>query len=539
MSVRTSVFFLAALLLISVIIVLTQEWQVRREAIHISRDELSAIQGVRNLSQLVHLLQQERGLTAGQFAGHNDVGRALLLKHRRMTDLYIADVQNTVETSMRQLGTLASGLRQQRLQIDRNEIDWNAARQFYTGRIVTLLDKAAQLIGMNLPADLSRSVMVINNLAVSREKLGLMRAGLNRIYLRGFADPAETLNMATNYGAFTERLYTCRRDASRRQVDLFAANVESETFHQVIDQIESALSDRNLVFEADAAALWWRQATLVIDAMKGVETTLLDHVESSLGDEIAQEEGRMRRFFLAAIVILLVAMALTVYIVKRMLGAMSILMHRLDQVMRSENFGVRLPSDDSDEFGRINLSINLLLKYTENILHQKEVLANTDLLTSLPNRRTLTNAAEQELRRDDRYGNGVAVVFCDIDHFKQINDQHGHEAGDEALRRFGALLRDNVREIDLPGRWGGEEFLVISPNSNAEEAHRLAEKLRQCIEKMSVPPLERMTCSFGVAARTPDETFDALCQRADEALYAAKMAGRNRVCLAKPPERPA
>jgi diguanylate cyclase (GGDEF)-like protein len=124
------------------------------------------------------------------------------------------------------------------------------------------------------------------------------------------------------------------------------------------------------------------------------------------------------------------------------------------------------------------------------------------------------------------------VIFVDIDYFKQINDNHGHAAGDEVLIRFVQVLKKHLREADLLARWGGEEFVILAPEASSEQGYQLAEKLCSEVAGTTFPGAGKITCSMGVDEWRAGESFDALSLRADAALYCAKESGRNRVCRA-------
>jgi diguanylate cyclase (GGDEF)-like protein len=164
--------------------------------------------------------------------------------------------------------------------------------------------------------------------------------------------------------------------------------------------------------------------------------------------------------------------------------------------------------------------------------------AVTDGLTELANRRQFEQALAGEISRAERFGGMLALVLADLDDFKQVNDRYGHQAGDEVLRRFAAVLRETVRDVDLPARYGGEEFAVLLPQTDVAGAERLAERLRQSVAErpMTKRPgaLVAVTASFGVASFPEAATPAALFAAADEALYRAKAAGKNRVVCAEP-----
>jgi len=171
-----------------------------------------------------------------------------------------------------------------------------------------------------------------------------------------------------------------------------------------------------------------------------------------------------------------------------------------------------------------------------DLLQAREELrdrANKDLLTMLPNRPAIAAALEQELSRCHRDRRTVGIILLDIDHFKRINDTYGHFAGDAVLRESAARLRGNMRTYDQVGRYGGEEFLVVLPNCDLEQATQQAERMRQRLNNstMIVDGVEmRVSASFGVTVSDgSDRSPDALVRVADEALYRAKAGGRNCV----------
>jgi diguanylate cyclase (GGDEF)-like protein/PAS domain S-box-containing protein len=161
---------------------------------------------------------------------------------------------------------------------------------------------------------------------------------------------------------------------------------------------------------------------------------------------------------------------------------------------------------------------------------QLQKLATTDGLTGIANRRHLDVLIGQAIQRADRYGETLCLILCDIDNFKAINDQHGHHSGDQVLITFAARIQRQLRSSDAFGRWGGEEFLILVPHCSADAALCLAHQLRELVAAKPFPQAGRVTASFGVAERLPEEPEEAWLQRVDAALYAAKAAGRNQVC---------
>jgi polar amino acid transport system substrate-binding protein len=158
-----------------------------------------------------------------------------------------------------------------------------------------------------------------------------------------------------------------------------------------------------------------------------------------------------------------------------------------------------------------------------------ESLATTDALTGLNNRLRLDQLIEQEQNRFDRYDNPYSVILFDIDDFKKVNDDYGHEQGDIVLRKIAEIVSQGIRKTDFAGRWGGEEFLIVCPATAREGALYVAETLRQKIEELQLDRVGHITSSFGVAMIQEGEKFRNLFSRVDQALYRAKEKGKNQV----------
>lgn len=172
--------------------------------------------------------------------------------------------------------------------------------------------------------------------------------------------------------------------------------------------------------------------------------------------------------------------------------------------------------------------------HNAQLVERLEELSTHDDLTGLPNRRLFDRRLERAIARADRYGHELSVLELDIDHFKQLNDGHGHAAGDAALVALGVTLVSSVREVDTAARVGGEELWVLLPDTDLDAAVEVAEKLRGTIAALDVEgaadqPLGYFSVSIGVATRKANESRGSLLERADEALYRAKRDGRDRV----------
>jgi diguanylate cyclase (GGDEF)-like protein len=160
--------------------------------------------------------------------------------------------------------------------------------------------------------------------------------------------------------------------------------------------------------------------------------------------------------------------------------------------------------------------------------------ASTDPLTGLHNRLKLDQSLVIEMARAERYGTPLSLMFYDIDHFKRVNDTHGHLVGDKVLIQLSRFVPNLIRKSDMLARWGGEEFVILAPGSGGPMAFQAAEKLRDAVGHVVFDEVGSVTCSFGVAQWIPGETMAQFIARADSALYRAKANGRNQVVLAPP-----
>jgi len=168
----------------------------------------------------------------------------------------------------------------------------------------------------------------------------------------------------------------------------------------------------------------------------------------------------------------------------------------------------------------------------KSILIQAHELANIDAMTFIPNRRKIIVEFQEEVIRSDRYGTPLSISILDIDHFKKVNDTYGHTTGDETLRSVAARLRELIRQPDMLGRYGGEEFLIVLPNSEAKAAAEQASRLCKDIRNTKIEAnnyVLSVTVSVGIAQfNIGQENWEGLLNRADAALYQAKNNGRDR-----------
>ena len=209
----------------------------------------------------------------------------------------------------------------------------------------------------------------------------------------------------------------------------------------------------------------------------------------------------------------------------------------IDRVVKIKNseseeriFTVNIDNyDEKDNYFVLSLTDITELKEKSNLL---EYQASHDPLTGLNNRNKFKEIYGKEIRRGFRYKNDLSLIIFDLDFFKNINDTHGHQIGDEVLKDISQVVLGNVREHDIVVRWGGEEFLILLPETSSEGSLNVAEKIRQTIEDKEFSSKNlKMTASFGIASLKDGDDENTLLARTDEALYEAKRTGRNKVVV--------
>lgn len=176
------------------------------------------------------------------------------------------------------------------------------------------------------------------------------------------------------------------------------------------------------------------------------------------------------------------------------------------------------------------LALLYMFAYLRRHYAQMHQMAHTDALTNLTNRRAMQQKLEGELDRARRYNRPFALLLADLDHFKQINDTYGHSVSDQVLREVAGRLAQHLRESDSLARWGGEEFLILAPETDLQQAYLLAQRLLGAIRESPISGVQ-VTLSLGVACYRQGDSIAALLSRADEAMYRAKAGGRNQIVL--------
>ncbi|NTV52298.1 MAG: diguanylate cyclase [Candidatus Firestonebacteria bacterium] len=303
--------------------------------------------------------------------------------------------------------------------------------------------------------------------------------------------------------------------------------------HSVIERIQQGLINPQ-------HQQYFRDETSVLQAIIDCLQTLITLNEGQLYSRL-EEAQRLKNWNqgLSVGVVLLVTLvsALLVFILNQ--NIISPIARLMDGVRKfaNGNFTAQVPVMSSDEIGELSGAFNIMAKNIKNDRQKLTALTITDEKTGLFNYRYFKQTMTEEMKRAERYSRHLSLVIMDIDFFKHYNDTNGHNMGDLLLKELAALLKESVRETDLVARFGGEEFVLLLPETPVSLAFKLADNIRLRIKNHAFPMEEKqpnhdLTMSMGVASFPAKNilTPDALIEKADQNLYRAKKSGRNRVC---------
>jgi diguanylate cyclase (GGDEF)-like protein len=245
-----------------------------------------------------------------------------------------------------------------------------------------------------------------------------------------------------------------------------------------------------------------------------------------------QQAIRLRNLAFTVIGVVLVVIGIVAYwlasLIARPLGRLT---GAATQVAAGD-LSVELPAGGGGEVGYLTQVFNTMIESLRKNREELERLSTTDILTGLGNRRHLMHLLPQEIERARRASHPFSILMLDVDHFKEYNDEHGHQAGDDVLARVGTVLRDSIRPYDCAARYGGEEFLVVLSGVSLDDARECAERIRKKVREERFDG-RSVTVSIGVAEYpTHGESEDAIIAQADAALFRAKRAGRDRIVCA-------
>lgn len=477
-----------------------------------------------HFSRTVHELQRERGLSSSYLTRREERVFAELQAQYAATDFKLHDLRAALPGRKDPLVSVDA----MRRRVVAGEVSQRETFDYYTLQVSTMLERVVQLAQSAGGHAMAPGLIAYAHLVQAKEFLGQSRAILLALPQTGIADPSWSAAMGRHVGLFEWHLALFLRGAGGDLASTVGGVLSEPDMLRARQILGEATSQSALANTPAARKARYEAMTAASDLLREVERYSLADLQEKA--EAAQASAHLavmvERAGLLLISGLLVYLALTS--LRQVLSALEAALKAARQAARSlSDAAVPASAQKQDEVGEISRGFGDLLELVDK-LNRK---ASTDALTEALNRHGFAEVAEGELVRAQRYHRSLSMIVFDLDHFKAINDRHGHAVGDLVLQVVARLVRDNLRLADVFARWGGEEFVILAPETSGEEAERLAEKLRLLFREHRSASVPRFTASFGVAAWAPEEDLKGLFARADRALYGAKKGGRDRVVL--------
>jgi len=528
---------------------------------------LGLTDSIRNINSLGHSLQTERGFTTGYISSNYQIFSSELKSYRNMTNEAIIAYQKTLDELSSELISnemrshfekseiFLAGLEAQRNKVDEQRSLTSDMQAFYTDFISNLVSVYDAITRLKVDADLVHNIAVLSAITHLKEAAARERAFGAQVLGSGELINAKNHKFSQLVGEQIGLLKVFEYAATKEQKNKWNKMAASDIFTSVTE-LETAMLDMETngkLSDIDRKR-WFTVMTAKINQLHLLTEELVADVEIAAN----KKSKSLQRALLTVTGILAFVVIITMmvswllnqsilYPFRQLTDAMTRLSDGHRDVRFTDHFAedeigkmvdayersrrTLLQADISSAIRFKRQSLTLKKKEREKARYQK--LASVDALTGAVNRRRFSELADLEMMRAKRYKRGLSVMMLDIDYFKEINDTYGHVNGDSVLKAFYQTCFDNVRNTDIVARIGGEEFVVLMPETNLSQAGELAERVREAISKLAVTVdsgLIRLTVSIGVAIWDDKlKTIDAFVEKADDALYEAKRSGRNRV----------
>ncbi|MDA3909265.1 MAG: bacteriohemerythrin [Sulfurimonas sp.] len=505
-----------------------------------------------NINELVHNLQMERGLNSGYLSSTENKFKKDLEKQRKVVDEAAKKYTDKIKTIEPQIKTLKKDI----LSLDsiRSKIDNKAMSQvqeinIYSKIIENVLNITPKIASLNLDKELSSSIATLSSIQQLKESLGQERAYGTTIIEKGDATVDEYMSFARLLGTQIAFLNTFNHTASKAHKKINDSLLISDIAKQ-IHIYEDKIKNHN--YDNLDSQTWFKYTTQYINKIKKFEDELLYEINTSIDNNIASTI----RNFLLWILFNTTILAINLFILYTFKKSTVMQIDQLTHAMKDLATGgrsfklspINMNRDEiaymydayettrqkllkGDMYTKLYQSKNdLELKNKEKENLKLEEMAFIDPLTGAVNRRKFEELSEKEMERSARYKSSLSFLMLDIDYFKAINDTYGHAAGDEILKHFSSICLDMARSLDIVARIGGEEFVVMLPETDSDGAYMFAERFREKIYSSEVEiegQIIKYSVSIGIAILDNEKEVKEILQKADKALYKAKEAGRN------------
>ncbi len=462
------------------------------------------------------------------------------------------DIQHYLDNSRRDFAKLVD----YRQQIDGKKSNFKETFQVYTQLIEQLFSISEHLIHVDMNSQLGHDISAIGAALLFKEYMGQIRAlGMNELAIKNNGLYG---NLAINLliGKQVNSLRVFRYSANNEQKALCAEYCDAVKYQQLLAQSFTDVMQVQSIEQR--SEYWFNFMSAKINNFKRIT----DELSQSFNAKVQQESQRLKQVYyviLASLSLFLLCASLFLLMLNySIISPVRRITHALNSMVKGQ-LNIRLADNDAkDEIGAMQAAYEKLRRkllqvdvFQVVVNHQKneieyrksqqahfENLAFTDALTGTVNRHHFNLILADEITKADSQQSQLSILLLDIDHFKQVNDRFGHGVGDEMLVMFSRACKDMVRNSDVVARIGGEEFVIILPNTNSENAFKFADRLREKIQQLELVVDEqdiKLTVSIGVS-QWHNELFSSAQEfvaDADKLLYQAKKQGRNKVVIAK------
>ena len=517
-----------------------------------------------SINNLAHVIQVERGLSSGLLSSKEDKFQSNLQKQREIVDNEIKLFDDKIKTVDKQkiivinsyikrFITDISSLKDFRKKVDTKNISQNILLQYYTNMIKNILDIAPKIARDNPNLEISSSIETLSSLLYYKETLGLKRAVATIIIEHKGIHKEEFYNFIQLLSTQSIYLDKFEQTATKSQEKSLSL-IRKSPFALNINLYQNNIQEHN--FLELKSEIWFEIMTNHINEIKTFENKLLAEIDMHIKNILLKNKENLF-LWLIYTTIIFISTAFIIYIFEK---SSKTEIYKFTDAMNylakgGRDLRLEKPHKE-DEIAQMYASYEVarqkLLKgdfYMQLYLHKKEMelqkqeienqkleeMASIDPLTSCVNRRKFEELSNLELSRSIRYKSDLSFLMLDIDHFKAVNDTYGHGVGDEVLVHFSGVCLEMARNLDIVARIGGEEFVVMLPQTNSEGAFIFAERFRKSISNAEVV-VEKQTIRYSVSigiAILDDTTKDVkmILEKADKALYEAKDTGRNKTVV--------
>ncbi len=548
---------------ILILIILMQNYYKHEEMVKTS----SLIKILPDVNELAHVMQIERGLSSGYLSSKEGRFKLSLQKQRKIVDKTIKSFTSKLKTiHIEKISIIAPSIKSFhkkiiylenfRQNIDDKSISQTREMEFYTGIVKDILSITSKMTTFKLDKDISNSIVTLSSLSYYKETLGLKRAYGATIIEKGISSTEEYIKFLQLLGA------------QKAYIDDFNKLATKEYKNRLRTIINSQIAKKTQLYELDIqnqdyeklnSIIWFNSMTELIDTVKKFEDKILHEIDIKIQKDMDIAVYQLYLWLLFTSVFFLVNLFI-VYIFRESTKVEILNFTKAMKHLAQGDKSLKLPSRTQDDiltqlYQAYEIARQKLLegdKYMQLYLEQKdkelkkqqqekmqlEEIAFKDPLTGAINRRKFKKLSELEVERSIRYQNDLTFLMLDIDHFKSINDRYGHSVGDEVLKHFVSTFLGITRKLDIIARIGGEEFVIMLPQTNSDGAFLFAEKFRKMIfnsEEFFEGHKIKYTVSIGIATfdTTKDNDIKSVLQRADKALYEAKETGRDKTVISK------